>query len=147
GTSSGIEVRNYTLPNGSTVYVGPGYQVDSHSQSTNMRVLRDAVGKGDTLVLTQETDDAGNLKNMISDGKNSYTVEPGNLDKLPVNLRPLAQQMLAGQAGVAGKTEPLTTDDRLKILEQQNQELKKKLDQLEQLLIQNAPKAPAAQQK
>ncbi len=142
--SNNLEVRNYTLPNGSTVYVGPGYQVDSKSQGTNMRVLRDAVGKGDTLVLTQETDESGKVKNIISDGKTSYIVEPGNLDTLPANLRPIARQMLAAQLSPATKTDPQSTlEQRLDRMEKQNQELQKKLDDLQQLLLQNAGMKPA----
>ena len=140
--SNGIEVHNHVLPNGSTVYVGPGYQVDSKSQSTNMRVLRDAIGKGDTLVLTQETDDAGNVKNSISDGKTSYTIEPGKLDKLPANLRPLAQQMLSAQIAPAMKSEPQTPDDHFKAAERQIDDLKKQISELQQTITQNAAAKP-----
>ena len=125
------EVRNIVLSNGNAVQYGPGYQFDSRSQGNNVRLLQQAVGDGQTIIMTQETDESGNVKNTISDGRNTYAVEQGKLDQIPVNYRPLAQQMLAPAPPPANAAAPAaneTTDDRLQRLERQNEELKTQLE-------------------
>ncbi len=133
-------VRNLVLSNGNNVQYGPGYQIDANSQSN--LVLREAVGTGQ-VSLSQETDAVGNVKNTISDSKNTYVVEAGKLDQIPANYRALARQMLAGPQTTAApiplNDQPQTADDRLKRLEQQNEELKKQLEEVKALLLKASP--------
>jgi hypothetical protein len=144
------QVRNMVLSNGNTVQYGPAYKFDSQSQG-NLQILRQAVPNGQALILTQDTDAAGNVKNTINDGKNTYIVEPGNIGQLPVNYRPLAVQMLAPappSATVISNQMPAperprdgsaSTDERLKRLEQQNEELKGQIEELKALLLKANP--------
>ena len=145
------EVRNFVLPNGNNVQVGPGYQIDANSQR-NLQIFRQALNNGQSITMTQDKDAAGNVKNTINDGKNTYVVEPGNIDQLPANYRPLAQQMLnptqnqAANVAVQGsnsfnnaRDNSVSTDDRLKRLEQQNEELKAQLVELKALLLKSNP--------
>lgn len=134
------EARNIVFSNGINVAYGPGYQVDANSQA-NVTVLRQAVGTGQAIVLTQETDENGGVKITIRDGSKTYSVEAGKLDQVPANLQPLARQLMAqvqatsGLPVVAGGTAaPDATDARLKHLEQQNEELKRQLEDLKALL-------------
>ena len=124
------EVRNIVLSNGNAVQFGPGYQFGANSQGNSLKLLRQALGDGQTVILTQETDEAGNVKNTISDGKNKYAVEPGKIDQLPANYQPLARQMLA-PAPLPTNAAPApgeSTDDRLQRLEKQNEDLKAQLE-------------------
>jgi hypothetical protein len=154
GQQQANPARNMVLSNGNTVQVGPALRFDSQSQS-NLKILRDAVGNGQNLMLNQDTDRNGNVTNSINDGKNTYIVEPGNIDQLPKNFRPLAEQMLnpaqnaapngAGQGSNYAngpRDNSGSTDERLKRLEQQNEELRAQLAELKALIL-NANQPPA----
>jgi hypothetical protein len=157
GVSNSIganQARNFVLPNGNNVQVGPGYQIDANSQR-NLEIVRQALNNGQSITMTQDKDAAGNIKNTINDGKNTYVVEPGNIDQLPENVRPLAQQMLnpaqnpavnsVGQASNFTNSQRMnsgTTDERLNRLEKQNEELKAQIAELKALLL-KANAAPA----
>jgi hypothetical protein len=153
------EQRNMVLSNNLSVQYGPGYQFDSQAQG-NSKLLRDAVSNG-SLLITQDTDENGNvIKTTFKNGGNSYVLEPGNVEKLPANLRPLALQILAAPQGAnlaqqqannnndngrgAVRQNSTETDDRLKRLEQQNEELRKQLEEVKKLLLEaNRQAAPA----
>jgi hypothetical protein len=144
--------RNMLLPNGANVQYGPGYQVDAQSPSS--RVLRDAVGKGNGLIITQYPDASGNVKQTISDGNGTFVVDRENVDKMPANLRPLAERLMTSQTGTVqtevgkaaapvntvgtseARKDETTTEERLKRLEAQNEELKRALDEVKKLLLQ-----------
>jgi membrane-associated protease RseP (regulator of RpoE activity) len=146
------EQRNMVLSNNLSLQYGPGYQIGGQGQG-NSKVLREAVSNG-SLLITQDTDENGNvIKTTFSNGGNSYVVEPGNVDKLPANLKPLAQQILSmpqggnnfvqqqanynndGAHGVQRVNSAGETDDRFKKLEQQNEELRKQLEEVKRLLL------------
>jgi hypothetical protein len=154
-SSGANQARSYLLPNGNNVQVGPGYQIDANSQH-NLQIVRQALNNGQSITMTQDKDAAGNIKNTINDGKNTYVVEPGNIDQLPENFRPLAQQMLnpsqnpaANSVGQASnfannqRINAISADERLNRLEKQNEELKAQIAELKVLLL-KANTAPAA---
>ena len=140
------DVRNIVLPNGRTAFIGPGYHFDLQGGSSSVKIIQQALSNGQSVWMSQETDDAGNVKNTIRVGGNTYTVEPGSLDKLPPSVRPLAEQMLAKTVpqpaqparpqGVRGgpATRP-SIDQRLNELAAQNEQLRQQLDELKQLLL------------
>ena len=65
--------------------------------------IKQFMDRGETIVLTQQTDSGGNVKNTIAAGGKSYVVEAGKVETLPAELRPLALQLLAGSPAT-GKT-------------------------------------------
>ncbi len=70
--------QNYFLPNGSAAQVGPGYRMDlsgSDGSSLAVKSIKAIVGRGQTIVLSQETDPSGNLHSTISVGGKLYPVE------------------------------------------------------------------------
>jgi hypothetical protein len=158
-----LPMRNIVLSSGVTAAVGPGYQVEG---GDNLKVLQQAVGKGQTVTITQETDPGGKIRNTISDGQKTYVVEAENLQSLPENYRPLAQQLLnsnrrvpavssavpapvgaprPADPSVAPQNPTGATEERLQRLEQQNRELLKQVEELKQLLTEKAVSpAPAS---
>ncbi len=142
--------RNYVLPNGNAMQVGPGYRVNLQSSdpsALSIKSIRALVANGQTIVLTQDTDAGGNLRNTISVGGTTYSVDKDKIADLPEDLRPLAEQLLKAPAAkstglvVNHTSDQLGTDtapsdlaSRVKELEQQNSELQKKLDRVLDLL-------------
>jgi hypothetical protein len=130
-------VRNYVLPNGGAAQVGPGYRIDLHGRGGGGAVsdisIRQLVEKGQTIILTQEQDGAGGIRNSITVGGQRYVVEPGKIATLPAEIQPIAAQLLAETGGGAGGGEA-TLDQRVKDLEKQNQQLQNELADLIKLL-------------
>lgn len=144
--ANGPDMTTYVLPNGTAAQVGPGYQMDLQGESSTVRVLRPLMSKGETVVMTEETDAAGARKCTITVGSAKYVVEPGKLDALPPEIRPLAEQFLAnganGQAQAQPKNsaatrDPQTTEQRMDDLEKTNKELRQMLNELTRLLKEN----------
>jgi hypothetical protein len=144
--ANNVPVRNIVLSNGITASVGPGYQVDS---GESLKVLQQAVGKGQTVTITQETDDAsGKVKTTLRDGPKSYVLEEGNLQNLPENYRPLVQQFFSNARRAAATpavppkpaagTASAAMEERMRRLEQQNTELLRQIDELKQILTRPA---------
>jgi membrane-associated protease RseP (regulator of RpoE activity) len=130
------EVRNYVLPNGAAAQIGPGYRVNLDAGDTvTVKSIRSIMDQGKTVILARETDPAGAVRNTITvDGK-SYVVEPGKVELLPPELRPLGEQLLAGtqpgQIAVEVPADPRTSlDQRVKELETQNAALQKQVEEL-----------------
>jgi hypothetical protein len=154
GRAQGGETRNMVLSNGVSVQYGPGYQIDA-SSGEDLRILRQAVGNGQSVTFTSEKDGAGKITNTISDGRNTYVVDPKNPENVPANLRPLVgriagqtQATAAEQAPQLANTEQaargssVVVDERLKRLEQQNDDLRKQIEELKGLLL-KASSSPA----
>ncbi|HVS73371.1 MAG TPA: PDZ domain-containing protein [Phycisphaerae bacterium] len=143
-----MDVRNIVLPNGSISQVGPGYRMDLSARGGSALTevsIRQLVGDGETIILTQEQDEKGGVKNSITVGGQKYMVEPGKVASLPEKIRPIAEQLLAeGPAAGAAATRPgadaetAKLDQRVKDLEKRNAELQDKLtglnDQLSELI-------------
>ncbi len=111
GDAASVPVgHSYVAPNGAAVMVGPGYQLDWQGQSSAVNVIRRAVENGQAIVLSQETDPAGHIRNTISQGGKTYVVDPAHLDQIPENIRGLAQQMLAEAAAASAKSPPSPQD-------------------------------------
>jgi hypothetical protein len=149
------ETRNMVLSNGVSVQYGPGYQIDARS-GEDLRILRQAVGNGQSVTFTSEKDGAGKITNTISDGRNTYVVDPKNPENVPANLRPLVGRIAGQTQATAAEQVPqlanteqaargssvVVVDERLKRLEQQNEELRKQIEELKGLLL-KASSAPA----
>ncbi len=130
------EVRNYVLPNGAAAQIGPGYRLNLDAGDTmTVKSIRSIVDQGKTIILAREGDGNGGLRNTITvDGK-TYVVEPGKVEQLPQELRPLAEQLLAGaqpgQIAVEVPGEPKASlEQRVKELETQNATLQKQILEL-----------------
>lgn len=130
------EVRNYVLPNGAAAQVGPGYRVNLDAGDTvTVKSIRSVMDQGKTVILTRESDGAGGVRNTITvDGK-SYAVEPGRLDALPQQLRPLGEQMITAMQPSPIKLDVPpdprgSLDDRVKELETENAALQKQIQEL-----------------
>jgi hypothetical protein len=142
-------LRNYVLPNGGGAQVGTGYQIRLNGADAGdftVKSIKSIVSKGQTLILSQDTDVAGNVKNTITVGTTVYTVDPQHLEALPVDLRPLAQQLIDGTptAVQPAVTKPAAADasleQRVRELEAKNAELVKRLDQVLQRDEKNPPR-------
>ncbi len=160
--AAAMEVRNVVLPNGTTAQVGPGYRVDLTGAAAGngdrddgastlvVQSIKQLMERGETVVLTQQTDGAGNVKNRITAGGKSYAVETGKVELLPAELRPLAMQLLAGSpapskvgtdVASAAKANAIAVggtpavggnalEQRVSDLEKQNQALQEQLKEL-----------------
>jgi len=143
-------VTNYVAPNGNSFLVGPGYQLDLQSQSTGSVNIRRAISNGERVILTEETDAAGKIHNTITQGSRTYIVDPARLDRIPENIRGLAEQMLkeSGQATTAPAVDPVEEMSRqLKDEQAHIESLEKALDHLREKVESQPPtdKAPALQ--
>jgi hypothetical protein len=172
GPGAPLEVRNIVLPNGVAAQVGPGYTVElngGQASTVMVRSIRQLMSKGETVVLSQETDPSGNVKNTITVGGKAYAVAPSTVPDLPADLKPLAEQMLLSMPALpprpsvpdlpavappaASAADPpapapappasATLDERMNVLERQNSELLRQLDDLRNLLKENHRPAPA----
>jgi hypothetical protein len=165
GPGAPLEVRNIVLPNGVAAQVGPGYTVElngGQASTVMVRSIRQLMSKGETVVLSQETDPSGNVKNTITVGGKAYAVAPSTVPDLPADLKPLAEQMLLSMPAPPGVAElsavapraaaapeppappaSATLDERMNVLERQNSELLRQLDDLRNLLKENHRPAPA----
>jgi membrane-associated protease RseP (regulator of RpoE activity) len=129
GEGTGLTARNYVLPNGGAAQVGPGYQMNlngSDGSTLSMKSIKEFVQGGQTIVLTQETDAAGEVRHTITVGEKTYKVEPGKLDALPVELQPLGEKLLNGETAV-----PVSDEQKVQKLEAENAELRRKLKETE----------------
>jgi len=99
-------MRSIVLPNGTTAQVGPGYSVDLNGTEASTVSIKRLVSKGDTIMMSQEVDGTGGVKNRIMVGGKSYLVEKGKVGNLPEDLQPLAEQLLAS---VPAATAQVTT--------------------------------------
>ena len=134
------DVRNYVFPNGAAAQVGPGYRMNLNDASTvTAKSIKEIVEQGKTVILVQETDLNGAVKNTISVGGKSYVVEAGKVDALPAELRAIGEQLLASGAGqaegsgngaVSGARTELTLGQRMKALEEQNEKLRGEVEAL-----------------
>ncbi len=122
---------NIVMPNGTLAQVGTGYAVPMNTRGASATVqnIRQLVSNGDSVVLSQETDSAGHIKNRIVVGTKAYLVEAGKIDSLPEDLRPLARQMLDVNAAAAAPSARLrfpvnSLERRIAELEKTNAELK-----------------------
>ncbi len=107
--------------------------------------IRQLVASGETIILTQEQDEKGAVKNSITVGGQKYMVEPGKVASLPEKIRPIAEQLLAEAPAAGGAAtkpaadaETAKLDQRVKDLEKRNAELQDQLtglhDQLTELI-------------
>ena len=130
------KVLTYVAPNsGGGAQIGMGLRVDlaADPSSLTAKSIREIVSQGKTIILSQETDIQGNIKNTITVGTVTHTVDPNHIDALPVELRPLAQQLVNGSpamvhaSAAAPAPLPATTatslEQRLNALEAKNKEL------------------------
>jgi membrane-associated protease RseP (regulator of RpoE activity) len=134
-----MQVTTYVVPSGGGAQVGTGYRINraaSDPSDFTIKSIQQIVSKGQTVVLSQETDAAGNLKKTITVGTTVYAVDPQHLEALPAELRALAESWPDSgaakggpAAGSASATAP-SMEQRLKDLEEQNRELKRRLDEL-----------------
>jgi len=133
-------VRNLVLPNGGSAQVGPGYRIDPSSQEASAVSMRSLASRGQTAVLTQDTDAAGKTRSTITVGATTYEVDKEKMGSLPEELRPLAEQLLKARANLNGQTggtivlQPAEMAERVKELEERNKLLEKKLDEMLKLL-------------
>jgi hypothetical protein len=134
---SDADARNYVLANGAASEVGPGYRVDLNGSggqdaTLTFKTIKSIVSKGQTIVLTQERDRAGAVKNSIVVGGVAYVVDAGHLDNLPVELRPLGEQLVSAAVAPAAMPagENLPMEERVKELEDQNRRLQEQLAEL-----------------
>jgi hypothetical protein len=133
GRPNATPVTNYVAPNGGGAQVGTGYRINratSDPSDFTIKSIQQIVSKGQTVVLSQETDAAGNLKKTITVGTTVYTVDPQHLDALPDDLRALAESWPDSNAPRNGPSTAPSMEQRLHELEEQNRELKKRLDEL-----------------
>ncbi len=131
----GLKTLNYALPNDGAAQVGPGYPLNLNGQDFTTKSIKEIFSSGKTLVLTQEMDAAGVAHNTITVGDKVYPVEPGQLDALPPDLRPIGKKLLE----TAGTPTTQPQDDsansaaaaqqRLDKLEKENQELRRQRDE------------------
>lgn len=138
-TTQASDMRNYALPNGAAAQIGPGYRIHlgngdgDGASAVTAKSIREIVARGQTVILSQETDAAGVVRNTISVGTKTYPVEAGKLDALPVELRPLGEELLASTPSQAA-TSPVSLEERVKELEVQNEDLRQQLAKLIGLL-------------
>jgi hypothetical protein len=130
-------ITNYVVPNGGGAQVGPGYIWNlgtSDASDVTAKSIKAIVTKGQTIVLSQETDISGNVKNTITVGTTVHVVDPANIKALPADLQPLARQLIDGTpAAVTPKTMPAapkSLEERLKELEAKNAELEQQVQAL-----------------
>jgi membrane-associated protease RseP (regulator of RpoE activity) len=143
-----MPVRNYVIPNGNGAQVGTGIRINlanSDPSDFSVNSIQQMVSKGQTVILSQETDIAGNVKRTITVDKTVYTVDPQNLEALPEDLRPLAERLVNGPAkpSIATRNAPQTAaslEQRVKELEEKNALLTKRLEQLLDRDDRNAPR-------
>lgn len=145
GASQG-RARNYVLPNGAQAQVGPGYRLDLNGPDASMTIqsIKSIVSGGQTVVLTRETDAHGQTRASITVGSVKHDVDPAHLDKLPQELRPLAEQLLKTpptRSPSVPSTRPATPamEERVKELEKQNRLLQEQLKALMQHMNESAP--------
>lgn len=125
-------VRSYALPDGATVQVAPGYRFNLNSPDATSKSIRSIVSKGQTVILSQETDAAGTVTNTIGLGSTSYLVTREKLAEIPADLRPLAEQLLKppAQPVAAPRRGTEQLEDRIQELEKSNQQLRQRVEQL-----------------
>jgi membrane-associated protease RseP (regulator of RpoE activity) len=144
-TETSHKVLNYVAPTGGGAQIGPGMRIDLSSEPSNFTIksIKAIVSKGQTIILSQESDAQGGVKNTITVGSTTYTVDPLHMDALPGELRPFAEQLVgvsplppaavqsqpAAKAPVPGATASL--EHRLKDLESQNAQLQQRVKELE----------------
>ena len=149
-------VRNYVLPNGGAAQVGPGYKINPRSgdpSALSIMSIRSLVSKGQTVVVTQDTDASGKSRSSITVGSTTYEVDKSKLASLPEDIRPLAEELLKTPAAPAMPTpavapqgkSPENLEPRIRELEVQNKALEQKLDEALKLLRekQHEKEAPA----
>ncbi len=78
------------------VQIGPGYLVDLEQtdKTPALRSVRTLASSGQRVMISQCLDAQGHIRRTITVGEDTYDVEPGKLDKLPADVRDLAQRML-----------------------------------------------------
>jgi membrane-associated protease RseP (regulator of RpoE activity) len=121
---------NYIAPNGNSLLVGPGYQIDLQSQSAGTVNIRRALANGQRVIINQETDPAGKIRITITQGPHTYPIEPGHLDALPENIRGLAQQTLAESGAPAAPPTPEDLARQLADLQAHIKDLQTQINQL-----------------
>jgi len=127
-------VINYVAPTGQAAQIGPGIRINLASDSSNFTVksIREIVSEGKSIILTQETDTAGTVRNRITVGDKNYDVDPANLAVLPANIRPLAEQLIAnGPSQVQATSAADKTQDENAQLRQENERLQRQLRELQ----------------
>ena len=138
GGNPAQQPRTIAFQNGQTAQVHQGYRIDlnANPQALTNKSIKSIVSQGKTIVLTQETSGTGAVKNYITVDQTTHEVTPKTLDRLPPEVRPLAEEMLKTPQRPATQKAEETTDGRLEKLERENKELKDKLDRMLQLLEQ-----------
>lgn len=124
------DVRNFVLPNGAAAQVGPGYRLDLTDPSAiTMKSIKEIVAQGKAVVLTQETDLKGGIKNMITVEGKTYTI---GVDPLPEELKNLAEQLAAVPAAEPSNSQPSKTIlQRVQELTEKQKSIQAELQQLE----------------
>jgi membrane-associated protease RseP (regulator of RpoE activity) len=137
------KVRNYAMPSGGGAQVATGYLMNLATSAPGdftAKSIKAIVSKGQTIILTRDTDVSGKVKNTITVGTAVYEVDASNVDALPPELQPLGRQLLANSPPSTTTTKPaetappattaLTVEERLKVVEEQNAELRRQIDAL-----------------
>jgi len=120
------------LPNGGTLQVGPGYVVDLNAEAggsggLSVSSIRQVLSKGQTIVLSQESDGFGNVRNSVTVGGKTYDADPAGLAAMPAEVRELVDPLLK-QAPRVVKIGPRTATELN--LEQQVKEQERKIEEL-----------------
>ena len=136
------QMRTYALPNGATVQVGSGYQFNLNSPDATSKSIRSVMNKGQSIVLSQETDATGKVRNSLVVGPVTYDVTREKIKDIPEDVRPLAEQLLkTPPQQVAVRPPSKTMEDRIQdleksnhVLQQDNKDLKERIDSLLKVL-------------
>ena len=110
------------------VSVGAGGASD-----VTVKEIHSIVSQGQTIVLSQETDVAGNVKNTITLGTHEYAVDPARIAGLPPELQPIARQLVDASAAQAAASKPATApnlEEEFRKLKEQNARLSEEVEQL-----------------
>lgn len=141
---------DHTLPIGAGVEVGPGIVIDLSGNARGSRPngsvtgttrssIEQLVSKGETVILTQETDALGTPRFTVTVGRKTYDVDAAHLNELPPDLQSLVRPLLSPQGiTVVRDAPPVTTtqqatlrlEERLREQEKRIEELNRKMDQL-----------------
>ena len=124
-TSQSNAVINYVAPSGQAAQIGPGIRINlatSDPSNFTVKSIREIVSEGKSIILTQETDTTGTVRNRITVDEKHYDVDPSNLAVLPEKIRLLAEQ-LTGGGGVS-------LEEKVQSLRKENEQLQRQLREL-----------------
>jgi hypothetical protein len=125
----GLQAKNYVLPDGGAAQIGPGYRMNlngSDASALSLKSIKEFSTGKQTIVLTQETTAAGEVRNTIAVGGKVYPVVAGQIDSLPPELQALGNKLVNAPA----TPETLTPEQKMQKLEAENAELRRKLNEM-----------------